>query len=236
MIRGRITEQERRRSKREVAARKVTEARDKQLRASARVEIQQRLAEVPASWRQRYRALLAEHGLTPGASIASLTLPALRARVALLPPRPVYVHMRNAQHPSLPEPRVWNVTIRKTRSRASNKQTCSNRATFSPSLMMVPDRPNIAKIHPRNLVVLHLPNGHEECVNVQALRQLHKNGFVLAQTYQRDAHGDHWAEMLVDTYSSGPVRVPLWLLERATGMDWELTVPRRKPPHETTYA
>ena len=82
---------------------------------------------------------------------------------------------------------------------------------------------------------LVLPDGRRECVNVHVLHKLHRSGFVLAQSYQRDAHGDHWAEMLVDTEKLGPVRVPLWLLAKATGNEWTVPKVRRNPPHETTY-
>ncbi|MEC7098161.1 MAG: hypothetical protein VXW74_01795 [Candidatus Thermoplasmatota archaeon] len=143
--------------------------------------------------------------------------------------------MRNKSHPSIPEPRVLKVASRDHFLRSTNKRHCRNSSALSPTLLMFPDTPNIARVKPSNLLTLSLPDGHVECVNKNALRRLHRNGFVLAQSYQRDAHGDHWAEMLVDTQQHGTVRVPLWLLEEATGEEWGIPSQRRQPPHETTY-
>lgn len=229
------------RSRRERERRRISEAqrqsRDAADREAARERIRTRLSEVPESWRRRYHTLLANDGVNPRASLSHISsLDNLRRRVHFLPPKTVYVHMRNRAHPSLPEPRVTKVVVRERFQRATNKRHCDNASAFSPSLLTFPTSPNIARIKPSNLLSLSLPNGHTECVNKNVLRKLHKSGFVLAQSYQRDAHGDHWAEMLVDTHQQGTVRVPLWLLEEATGETWNVPSHRRPPPHETTYA
>lgn len=232
---SRTSARERRERERSRVAQEQRLARERKERAKAKKDIAERLEEVPESWRQRYRRLLADRGI--GASAAHVTsLEQLRTRVQLLPPRPVYVHMRNADHPSLPEPRVLAAMTRDRFERGDNKRDCSNTSALSPSTFLFPERANVARVKPSNLLALALPGGHVECVNVNALRKLHKHGYVLAQSYQRDARGDHWPEMLADTHKSGTVRVPLWLLEEATGQAWPLPALRRAPPHDTTYA
>lgn len=212
-------------------------ARDASYCVWARGAIRQRLAEVPPLWRRRYAFLLTAHDLRADASLAHVhSRDNLQRRVALLPPQTVYVHMRNPAHPSLPEPRVLRVVRRAQHTRGDNKQACGNRRAFSLSTYTFPDRPNVAKLAPSNVLGLEMADGHMECVNTRVLRKLIRTGHVFALSYQRDARGDHWAEMRVDTERSGTVRLPLWLLEEATGEVWAPGPTRLKPPHETQYA
>ena len=139
---GRTSQRERREQRRRVAAETEQRNKDAKERAAARQAIAERLAEVPTSWRRRYAALLTEHGLDPKASLPHVSsLPNLKARVRLLPPKVVYVHMRNANHPSLPEPRVVDASMREGYKRSTNKRACGNERAFSPSLLMFPRRP-----------------------------------------------------------------------------------------------
>lgn len=209
--------------------------RESKERHQLRDAIRARLAEVPASWRQQYRRLLRQHGVDPSSSIAHLSLEPLKARRQLLPPATSYLHMRNPNHPSFVEERAVWAEVKRQATRSENKQTCGNKRAVSPSLYYFPDKPNIARIAPHNLVTLGFADGHTECVNVRWLKTLLKNGQTVAPSYQRDAYGDHWAEMRVDTEGRGPVRVPLWLLEKATGTRWAPTKQRLQPPHETRY-
>lgn len=236
MPRGsRISERERRERNRILAVEAQQKERNRTERAALRERIHNRLRQVPELWRARYRTLLEQHHLsTDPARVTSLAH--LKARVDLLPPSTVYIHFRNVHHPSIPEPRALDVKARGGFLRATNKRHCSNTHALSSSLFTFPVSPNVAKVKPDNLLSLVLPNGHTECVNVNTLRKLHRNGFVLSNSYQRDAHGDHWAEMLVDTHRHGTIRVPLWLLKRATNTEWKVPSNRRQPPHETTYA
>ena len=238
MPRGsRTSERDRRDRNRILALEAQQKERERTERAALRERIHSRLRQVPELWRAQYRNLLEQHNLSTSADLARITsLAHLKARADLLPPSTVYVHFQNAHHPSIPEPRAVNVEARGAFLRATNKRHCSNTHALSSSLFTFPESPNVAKVKPHNLLLLVLPSGHKECVNVNALRKLHRNGFVLSNSYQRDAHGDHWAEMLVDTHRHGTIRVPLWLLKRATNTEWKIPSPRRQPPHQTVYA
>lgn len=195
-----------------------------------------RLAEVPTDWKARYHTLLENARMPPTADVARITsVEALRARARLLPPRPVYVHMTNCNHPSLPEPRVVAVERRAMATRKSNRLRCGNTTAFSMRALSFPSRPNVAQIKPSNLLMLTLPDGATECIHLDTVLAMYKRGYVFARSYQRDAKSDEWTEMRVDTQRRGTVRLPLWLLRRATGLAFPTTADRLQPPNETRY-
>ena len=211
--------------------------REHRERERHRERITDRLGEVPTEWRRRYRNLLQEHNLRPTADIDHVhSVDALRKRAMLLPPSLTYVHMRNETHPSEPEPRVVNAHLRRTMSRSDNKRDCHNQRAMSKALLMFPERPNVARVAPKNLLMMTLEDGHEECVNLQWILVAHKNGQSIARSYQRDAYGDDWAELRLDTERLGQVRLPFWILNKATGLDLKPTTARIQPPSETRYA
>lgn len=219
-------------------SRKVEEERQREVtqRKNLQNKIAQRLEEVPSAWKRRYLSLLKNNGFNPDASINRVTdISQLTTRMHLLPPNRIYIHMKNKKHPSIPEPRVLSITLRDDYSRQDNKRDCMNKRAMSPTLLWYPNSPNIARVKPSNMLSLTLPNGHMECVNIRTLIRIYKNGYVVAASYQRDAVGDHWAELLMDTQNMGNIRIPLWLLEKATKQPWPVTAMRRKPPHETMY-
>lgn len=212
-------------------------ARETQKRAELRTKIRERLLLVPPSWRTRYRQLLQANRLAPETNLGLVhNTDALSRRAALLPPEPVYVHMRNARHSSQAEPRVLRVTHRRRHTRSANKSDCNNARTVSPTLFLFPERPNVARVKPDNLLMLTLPSGHQECVNLNYILKAHRRGQTISRAYQRDAQGDEWAEMRLDTEVHGQVRLPLWLLNAATGLTLKPTAQRVQPPHATTYA
>ena len=222
---------------RERAIEEASRKRDAETRRKLRNTIELRLAEVPVTWRTRYHTLLRDQNINPNANLSHVTnLDSLKTRVALLPPKTVYVHMTNAKHPSLPEARVVHATIRTDYTRMNNKRDCTNASAFSMRTLVFPERANVAQIKPNNLIALTLPDGHTECVNIATLKATHRRGYTFAKSYQRDAQGDEWAEMRVDTHHHGTVRLPLWILNKTTGLALAPTKDRIHAPHETTYA
>lgn len=232
---ARLSDRERRDARRERASKEQALAKDAAERARLREAIRVRLAEVPASWRKRYEELVVERGLAGKASLERLSLASLRTRHALLPPRTEYVHMTNAKHPSLPEARVTDVRLCERRSPQRNREKCNNKSAFSMRTLTFPERANISRIKPANLLELHVA-GRTECVHLGTVVALHRRGYTFAPSYQRDARGDEWAEMRIDTHHHGTVRLPLWLVTRATGRVFAPTSTRLLPPHETRYA
>jgi hypothetical protein len=211
--------------------------REQEKREEYRDRIRERLEEVPAEWNRRYRRLLQQHNLRPSADVARVhSVDALRTRTMLLPPALTYVHMRNERHPSAPERRVVSAYLRRDASRSDNKRDCANQRAMSKALLRFPERPNVARIAPKNLLMMTLEDGHKECVNLQWILAAHKNGQSISRSYQRDAHGDDWAELRLDTERLGQIRLPFWILNKATGLDLKPTTERILPPIETRYA
>lgn len=192
--------------------------------------IKTRLEEVPLLWRQKYVRMLESQGLRPEFDLSRIDHNELHNRAILLPPRASYVHMKNSNHPSAREERV--VDVKRVTSRGLD---CDNSRTMT-GMFLIPDRPNVKRIKKNNLLCLTLSSGRKECMHIAVMRTLLKSA-TFAPSYQNDAHGDHWAEMRVVAESGLPIRVPLWLLERATRTAWPPPPHehRIKPPHETRY-
>lgn len=221
---------------RDASRKLILKAAAKQRVEGAAAQIRARLAEVPAGWRARYAELLRAEGLDPRLRPEAAPAAELAARRRLLPPAPVYVHYTNKHNPSLPEPRALKATLRGRHSRQGNKADCGNARAMSPRNLEFPARPNVARVKPDNLVMFTLPDGHRECVNLRWLLAVHRKMGVMAKSYQKDASGDAWAEMRVDTETRGPFRVPLWLLNQAAGLALAPGELRIQPPWETRYA
>ena len=141
--------------------------------------------------------------------------------------------MRSASHPSVPEHRATSCRRMTRHTREYVKSHCDN-ATITSATTGNPL--SVKRFAPRNIHSFSV-NGRHECLSKALLKMLHKHGYTVAPSYQRDARGDEWPEMLGASTSGGNFRIPYHVAEEC---GTRLRVPsadnRRPPPHESTYA
>jgi hypothetical protein len=199
-----------------------------------RATISTRLAALPRSWVEKYNLKLVENGINVSADINRIhNVDNLRTRARLLPPPVKYVHMRSAAYPSIPEHRATSCRRMTRHTRDYVKTHCSN-ATITSATTGNPI--SVKRFAPHNIQAYSV-NGRHECLSKALLKMFHKHGYTVAQSYQRDAHGDEWPELIGASTSGGNFRIPYHVAEEC---DTSLRVPppdnRRQPPHESRYA
>lgn len=196
--------------------------------------ISTRLAAVPRSWVQEYNLKLVKNGINVDADINHIhNVDNMRTRARLLPPPVTYVHMRSAAHPSIPEHRATSCRRMTRHTREYVKTHCSNDTIFSAT---TGNPLSVKRFAPHNIHTYNV-NGRQECLSKALLKMFHKNGYTVAQSYQRDARGNEWPELIAASTSGGNFRIPYHVAEKC---DTSLQLPpannRRQPPSETRYA